>query len=98
MLTISPDAWADVFAVIMVCITIVTVLAGKIEEKKSQTLSLSWFTYEVGTSLIAAYIAWEIHPYFTWMPLLVTRPVFTILAIHGGITFIRAIRNKATPS
>lgn len=98
MFNISPDAWADVFAVIMVCITIVTVLAGKIEEKKSQTLSVSWITYEIGTSLIAAYIAWEIHPHVSWMPVLVTRPVFTILAIHGGITFIRAIRTKVTPS
>lgn len=98
MLVISPDAWAAVAAVIMVCITIVTVIAGKIEEKKSKTLSLSWVTYEVGTLIIAAYIAWQIHPHVTWMPVLVTREVFTILAIHGGITFIRAVRSKVTPS
>lgn len=98
MVFTSPDAWATVIAVIMVCISIMTVLADKIEEKrKTETISIYWLASELGASLTAAYIAWEIHPHITFMPMLVTRPVFTVLAIHGGIRFIHAIRNKTIP-
>lgn len=99
MFQFSPDAWAGVFAVIMICVTIVTVFAGKIEEKmRHGAVSKSWMVSEVGTSMIVAYVAWETHPYITWMPVLVTQPVFTVLAIHGGISFLRAVREKTTPS
>ena len=99
MFVISPDAWATVIAVIMICITIVTVLAEKIEEKRrTETISKTWLVYEIGTTIIAAYVAWEVHPHIEWMPVLVTKPVFTVLAIHGGMSFIRGIRMKVIPS
>lgn len=99
MFVISPDAWATVVAVVIICVTIVTVFATKLEEKKrTDVISKAWVVSEIGTSIIAAYVAWEVHPHITWMPVLVTQPVFTVLAIHGGISFLSAVRNKATPS
>lgn len=99
MFVISPDAWATVIAVIIICITIVTVIASKWEERqRSNTISKAWLISEIGTSIITAYIAWEIHPFVTWMPVLVTQPVFTVLVIHGGIVSLAAIRNKVIPS
>ena len=99
MFVISPDAWATVVAVVIICITIVTVFASKLEEKKrNDVISKAWVTYEIGTSIITAYIAWEVHPHITWMPVLVTQPVFTVLAIHGGVSLLSAIRAKTVPS
>lgn len=99
MFTISPDAWANAIAVIMVCITIATVFAEKVEEKReTERVSVPWAVSQLGTSTIAAFIAWEIHPHLTWMPVLVTQPVFTVLAIHGGVEFIRAIQKRSVPS
>lgn len=94
----SPDAWANAIAVIIICITIVTVFAGKLEEKRrNDVVSVAWAVSEIGSSLIAAYVAWEVHPHITIMPVLVTQPVFTVLAIHGGTMFIRGIRSKVLP-
>lgn len=99
MFVISPDAWATVVAVVIICVTIVTVFATKLEEKKrTDVISKAWVVSEIGTSIVAAYVAWEVHPHITWMPVLVTQPVFTVLAIHGGISFLSAVRNKTTPS
>lgn len=98
MFTVSPDAWANAISVIIICITIVTVFAEKLEEKRKQgSVSLPWTISQVGSSIIAAYIAWEVHPHITWMPLLVTQTVFTVLAIHGGTMFIRGIRSRIIP-
>lgn len=93
MLTVYENI-STIVAVIVVCITILTVIAGKIEERsKTAKISLTWLMYEVGSSLIAGYVAWDIYPYLP-MPSFLTRTVFVVLAIHGGVRFIEFIKNK----
>ena len=99
MFVMTPDAWATVVAGLMICITIVTVFAEKLDEKRrTDVVSIPWAISQIGSSIIAAFIAWEVHPHITWMPVLITKPVFTVLAVHGGVVFIRAVRDKALPS
>lgn len=84
---------ADVIAILMVCVTLLTVIAGKIEERRqTDNISIPWLINEVGSSLIAGYIAWEIYPHIP-TPTLLTQSVFVVLAVHGGIKFITLIRN-----
>lgn len=88
---------ADVVAVVMVCITLLTVISGKIEERLATgRISVPWLINEVGASLIAGYIAWEVYPHLP-TPDFVTRTVFVMLAVHGGARVIVFFRDKVFP-
>lgn len=100
MLTVQENI-ADVMAVLMVCVTLTTVIAGKLEERQSTgKIQVTWLIYEVGTLLIAGYLAWEIYPNvntWDWM----TRNVFVVLAMHGGartISLVKSVAERGIPT
>lgn len=94
MFHVEPDAWANVVAVITVCISIFHSIMRKLTKKRTKANAL-WYYTELSFALLVALIAWQIHPSMaSLLPAWADRGVFTALAIHGSARFIQALQDK----
>jgi FtsH-binding integral membrane protein len=96
MFHVDPDAWATIVAVLIVCISIFVSIARKLQRKRKKA-PLLWYTVEIGTSLLAALMAYEMHPHMTAiLPGWMTQAVFMGVCVHMGSRLIQKLEDKTT--
>lgn len=96
----EPDVVANVVAVLIGCVAAFVSIGKKMLDKR-RSFSKLWLGTEVGSSIIAGYIGYEIHPVLvqvvpaaSWMP----KTVFVVLCIYSGSRLVLAMEKKATDS
>lgn len=97
MFHVEPDAWANVVAVITICISVLHSIMRKLSKKRTKA-DAKWYYTEISFALLVALVAWQVHPHLTLLPEWATRGVFTALAIHGSARFIQALEDKLMPA
>lgn len=96
MFHIDPDAWANVVAAVIVCVSIFNSIVKKLSRKRSKA-NATWYYTEVSSSVLVALIAWEMYPFVTLVHDLIPRSVYTALAVHAGARFIQKLQDKTQP-
>lgn len=96
MFHVDPDAWATLIAVLVVCISIFASLTSKLRKRRSPA-DLLWYASELSMAILAALLAWDMHPYLP-LPEFMTRTVFTAIAVHVSTRFIQYLGENALNS
>lgn len=96
MFHIDPDAWANVMAAVMVCVSIFNSIVRKLSKKRSRA-NMLWYYTEVSSSLLVALVAWEMYPFLTLIHDVMPQGVYTAVAVHAGARFIQKLQDKIQP-
>lgn len=96
MFHIDPDAWANLIAAVIVCVSIFNSIVKKLARRRSKANAM-WYYSEVSSSVLIALVAWEMYPFVTLVHDLVPQSVYTAIAIHAGARFIQKLQDKIQP-
>lgn len=96
MFHVDPDAWANVIAAVIVCVSIFNSIVKKLARKRTKANAI-WYYTEVSSALLTALIAWEMYPFVTLVHDLVPQSVYTAVAVHAGARFIQKLQDKTQP-
>lgn len=96
MFNLSTDAWANVVAVIMVLVAILSSITRKLTKRNGQANFL-WYLTEISSAVFSALLAWQMYPSITFLPAWITHGVFTALATYSGTRFVHIIQDRIEP-